>query len=90
MSTARIAVTGMVQGVGFRWFVVRNAEKLRVTGWTRNRFDGSVEIVAEGTRSQIEALIKEVSVGPRMASVSDVHVEWQRYEGIYASFEVRF
>ncbi len=89
-ASAHIIVNGIVQGVGFRWFVVRTAESLGVTGWTRNRYDGSVEIEAEGTKSSLEALLKEVRIGPRMASVSDIAVEWRPYEARHKSFDVRF
>jgi len=88
--TAKMTVTGVVQGVGFRWFVVRAAEKLDVNGWTRNRFDGAVEIEAEGTRGAVEALIREVRIGPRFATVAGVNIEWLQYEAKYKNFDVRF
>lgn len=86
----KIVVTGVVQGVGFRFFVMRVAENLGVTGKVRNRFDGSVEVEAEGTRSALEALVKEVRIGPRMASVRDLNVEWLPYEGKFKTFDLAF
>lgn len=77
--TARvhIIVEGLVQGVGFRWFVYRKAEVLGLTGWVRNLYNGSVEIEAEGDRSLLEELIKEVKVGPRSARVTNLTIEWK-------------
>jgi acylphosphatase len=77
--TARvhIIVEGLVQGVGFRWFVYRKAEALGLTGWVRNLYNGSVEIEAEGDRSLLEELIKEVKVGPRSARVTNLRIEWK-------------
>ena len=55
LETRRYVVTGRVQGVGFRWFVEREAAQLGVTGWVRNREDGSVEVMATGTRGAARA-----------------------------------
>ena len=85
-----IVVTGVVQGVGFRWFVERAANNLEVSGCVRNRFDGSVEIKAEGGKNVLEALIKEIRIGPRSASVRGITVDWVPYEGKYKSFEITF
>ena len=70
-------VQGMVQGVGFRWFVARHAETLGLLGYVKNLFNGNVEIVAEGDRSLVEELIKEVKVGPRSARIANVRLEWK-------------
>lgn len=76
MTRVHIVVEGLVQGVGFRWFVARAAGELGLGGYTRNLWDGSVEIEAEGSRSLIEELISKVKVGPRPAQVRDVKIEW--------------
>ena len=86
----KIVVTGVVQGVGFRFFVMRIAENLGVTGRVRNRFDGSVEIEAEGKRSALEAFIREVRIGPPMASIRGINVEWMPYEGKFKTFDLVF
>ena len=86
---AHLIVRGVVQGVGFRYFVYRQAALLGLTGWTRNRPDGTVEIAAEGSRAQLEGLIKEVRVGPRSARVSDVQVDWREATGNYQTFDIR-
>jgi acylphosphatase len=82
-------VSGMVQGVGFRYFVLDRAVKLGLVGFTRNLFSGDVEIEVEGDRSLIEEFIKEVKVGPRAAHVADLKIEWLKYTGSNSSFDVR-
>jgi acylphosphatase len=84
-----IVVKGMVQGVGYRFFVYRQAMKLGVTGWVRNSFSGDVEIEAEGDRSMVEELITEVKIGPRSAHVKDLIIEWQEYKSLHQTFEIR-
>jgi len=68
----RFLVRGRVQGVGFRWFVEREAHILGIAGWVRNNADSSVEILAMGTREQLTALHSRLREGPRAARVDDV------------------
>ena len=68
----RFVVRGRVQGVGFRWFVEREAHVLAVSGWVRNNADGSVEVLAQGTRDQLLGLRSRLRQGPRAARVDDV------------------
>jgi acylphosphatase len=89
-SCVKVIVAGLVQGVGFRWLVERTARNMGIRGWVKNRLDGSVEIEAEGSESELQALIKEVHIGPRSASVKGVNVEWKPYAGKYNSFEITF
>lgn len=86
---AKILVSGLVQGVGFRFFVHRIASRMGLAGYVRNLYNGDVEIEVEGDRSLIEELIKEVKVGPRAAHVSDVMIEWKPYQGRFHNFDVR-
>ena len=72
--TVRLYVTGRVQGVGFRWWCVREAERLGLDGWVRTRRDGSVEAVAHGETAAVEALIEACRSGPPGARVDGVHV----------------
>jgi acylphosphatase len=65
-------VRGRVQGVGFRWFVEREAHMLGVAGWVRNNSDGSVEVLAIGSRDQLSGLRSRLRQGPRAARVDDV------------------
>jgi acylphosphatase len=73
--TRHYSVIGRVQGVGFRWFVEREARILGVHGWVRNRADGTVEVLAAGTNEQLNALYKKLREGPRASRVDDVEVE---------------
>jgi len=68
----RFIVRGRVQGVGFRWFVEREAHMLGVAGTVRNNHDGSVEVLAMGTREQLMGLRSRLERGPRAARVDDV------------------
>src|SRR3954465_14191733 len=70
--TRSFVVRGRVQGVGFRWFVEREAHILGVAGWVRNNADGSVEVFAIGSREQLEGLRARLRSGPRAARVDDV------------------
>ena len=70
--THRFVVRGRVQGVGFRWFVEREAHILGINGWVRNNSDGSVEVLAQGTREQLLGLRSRLRQGPRAARVDDV------------------
>ena len=71
-----VKVSGMVQGVGFRWHTHRAAEKLRLSGWVRNLRDGSVEIQAEGDRATLEQFLEWVRRGPAFSRVENVSVTW--------------
>jgi acylphosphatase len=68
----RFVVRGRVQGVGFRWFVEREAHILGIAGWVRNNADGSVEILAMGSGDQLLGLRSRLRQGPRAARVDDV------------------
>jgi acylphosphatase len=70
----RFIVRGRVQGVGFRWFVEREAHLLGIAGWVRNNHDGNVEILAQGTRDQLAGLHSRLREGPRAARVDAVDV----------------
>jgi acylphosphatase len=71
----RYTVLGRVQGVGYRYFVLRLADRLGVTGFARNLPDGSVEVVAEGEEAVLEELKAGLERGPAFASVSGVERE---------------
>ncbi len=69
-------VRGRVQGVGFRWFVLREARRLELDGWVANEADGSVRFVADGPRDDLEALLEVVREGPPASLVETVIVDW--------------
>jgi acylphosphatase len=87
----RALVLGHVQGVGFRWFVVRQAEGLGLAGWTRNGADGlSVEVVAEGERSRLEELLRRITAGIPRSRVDRVEATWEETTGEFSSFTIRY
>ena len=80
--TRRIVVDGRVQGVGYRYYVAGEAEALAISGWVRNRFDGSVEVLACAPPDRVEALVGRLWRGPRLARVVTVDVgEAPPFEG---------
>ena len=82
-------ISGFVQRVGFRQFAILRARHLGLVGWVMNRTDGTVELVAEGERKDLEALIAHLKRGPTYAQVKQVRVEWRDPEGNFDSFDVR-
>jgi len=83
-------VHGRVQGVGFRFFVQLRASELGLTGYVRNRWDGTVEVVAEGEEGAVRRFLEELRMGPRSAIVDRVDVQWGDYTGAFKYFGVRF
>jgi acylphosphatase len=84
-----INVEGRVQRVGFRAFVVDQAVQLGVNGWVRNRWNGTVEVVAEGDHSTLEQLIAALREGPSAAHVTNLNLEWQAATGEFQQFSMR-
>jgi acylphosphatase len=88
MQRLRAVVHGHVQGVGFRYFVLRRATELSVRGWVRNNDDGTVEVVAEGPRDALEMLLSALERGPRMARVEQVEPRWSGATGGLDGFDL--
>lgn len=82
-------VTGRVHGVGFRYFVVREAHALELVGWVANVPDGSVRCVAEGAPERLEVLLALLREGPPSAIVEGVSAAWMPATGQFAAFGVR-
>ena len=89
MAAQRLLITGRVQGVGFRYALQSEAERLGLSGWVRNRSDGSVEALAQGAPQALEALAAWARRGPPAARVSAVHVEPSNEEVSGNRFELR-
>ena len=85
---AHVFVSGMVQGVGYRFSTVRKAQQLGINGWVRNLPDSRVEAVFEGTQAQLDAMIRWCYQGSSGAIVEEVAVEYEQPEGIHG-FETR-
>ncbi|MEZ4596212.1 MAG: acylphosphatase [Chloroflexota bacterium] len=85
----RAIVRGHVQGVGFRWFVVRVATGLALHGWVMNRPDHAVELVAEGDPARVDDLLAAVREGPPSSIVQGVEVTRMPAAGDLAGFHIR-
>lgn len=88
MERIRAVVHGVVQGVGFRFNTRQTAQDLGVKGYVRNRPDGTVEIVAEGTTDQVQALLDWAKTGPPAARVSHLETESLTAEGDFSTFYI--
>jgi acylphosphatase len=86
---AEIVVNGLVQGVGFRYFVMRHAQQLGLNGFTRNLYTGEVQTVVEGEISQIEELFSVIKRGPRSSAVNDAKIYWSDNKDEFTSFQIR-
>ena len=87
MIALELRITGRVQGVGFRDALRYEARRLGLTGWVRNRRDGSVEALAQGAPAAVDALVAWARRGPPGSRVDDVQVQPSRSGGVHASFE---
>jgi acylphosphatase len=86
--TARVDLTvhGRVQGVAFRWYTQKKALTLGLTGWVRNQPDGSVRIVAEGPRGDLEVFCDWAARGPDHARVDRLETAWSHSAGNFEDF----
>ena len=75
MKNLLITVKGVVQGVGFRYFCYRQAVTYGITGYTKNLFNGDVEILAQGEENALNGFVKEVKIGPRSSTVTSVTIK---------------
>ncbi|OQX87009.1 hypothetical protein B6D60_04970 [candidate division KSB1 bacterium 4484_87] len=88
--SAHIIIKGLVQGVGFRWFVEREADKLALKGFVRNLPNGDVETEVEGEKGLIDEFVQQLKIGNRMSRVSDVIVTPGDFTGKFTDFQIRF
>lgn len=85
-----IRVYGFVQGVNFRYYTMREAQNLGLSGWVKNEEDGSVTILAEGEEEDLKKLIEWAKRGPNWAEVEKIEVNWQEAKDEFERFEVRY
>ena len=83
-----LVITGRVQGVGFRYYVLRCARDRDLVGWVRNRPDGSVELVAEGDEASLRGLLADLKQGPPLSWVQQVSTEWQSTQPGLQRFDI--
>ena len=89
MQARKFRVRGRVQGVGFRYFVWREAEALGAAGWVRNMADGSVEVLAAASDETLDQLLRRLQEGPRSSRVKSVAVAQVPVEEVPGGFEIR-
>lgn len=90
MSSAKIIFSGRVQGVGFRWFVQREAEMLDLTGSVRNLHNGDVEVIVSGSKDRVDSLIEILKKGNRMSRVDDYSIDWEFNASALSTFRIVF
>lgn len=90
MHRAEIIVNGLVQGVGFRYFVLKNAQSLGLKGYVKNLYSGEVLAVAEGEKGMIEELFKEMKMGPMSSSVNSAKIVWQECKNEFKTFKIEY
>ena len=86
--TVNMKITGKVQGVGFRYFVLQQAQELGIKGWVSNKPNGDVEALAQGEKADLEQLIAKVKQGPAFSRVEDVSLNWMNEAEKYFCFEI--
>ena len=89
-TAAEITVEGHVQGVGYRDYAQRRAQRLGLAGYVMNMKDGRVRARAEGPRALIEEFVRELEKGPPLSRVAQVSVRWLPPTGRFAAFGIRF
>jgi len=89
MVRAHLYISGIVQGVGYRWSCRRAAQGIGVTGWVRNLDDGRVEAVAQGTQEQVDQFVKWCYRGPEEARVTDIAVAVEAAAENFGDFGIR-
>lgn len=87
---AEIVVDGLVQGVGYRYFVYRNAAELRLKGYTKNLYTGEVITVVEGEKHLIEELYYRMKIGPSHADVRKHRIKWYEPKYEFKNFEIGY
>ena len=87
---SHLIIEGRVQGVWFRDSTRKEAERLNITGWVKNRSDGAVEVVAEGSKEDVEKLRQWCNNGPPAAIVNNIREFKEYYTGEFKSFTITF
>jgi len=89
--SVQVLVYGRVQGVFFRDFVLRQANKLSIVGYVRNLHDGkTLEVQAEGEKTKLKEFIEHIKIGPPGAKVQKIDITWSNYTGNYSCFIIRY
>ena len=87
---AKLIIKGLVQGVNFRYYTQREAQKYNLTGWVRNLSDGSVAALCEGEEEDMEGMIQWCRHGPPSAQVTELVVQTEEFRGTFQSFTILY
>ncbi len=87
---ANVVISGKVQGVFFRMETLEEARKTGVSGWVKNKQDGTVEAVFEGEKALVDSVIQWCRQGPPVSRVDNVDIEWEPYTGKFTGFSIRY
>jgi acylphosphatase len=90
IKTYNILISGRVQGVGFRYFTVSQADNYGIKGYVKNTYEGKVEIMCQGEVEELDSFISAVKKGPSFSVVTDVRIEEIPEERIYNTFEIKY
>lgn len=88
MKKVKIIVKGFVQGVGFRYFIYRNAQALNLTGYAKNLINGNVEVLLEGDDNNINEMISILKQGPSRSIVNSIELDYSDFKGDYIGFNI--
>lgn len=88
--TKHLIISGRVQGVGFRAFVLRNAEKLNIKGWVKNKYNGEVEAVISGSKVAVNNMLLNLKKGSRWARVKNINVISNNVKKEFDEFRIRY
>lgn len=89
-SRAHVVVSGLVQGVGYRYFVYRKAKDYNLKGYVKNLYSDDVEVMLEGDKGVILDLIQELKTGPISAHITGIKVEWEEGQSEFEDFQIKF
>ena len=90
MKRIHLFISGYVQGVGFRWYVQRLAERINVYGFVRNLRDGRVEVVAQGNNESVEQFTQELKEGSFKDNLEEIKKSEEKYQEEYSDFTIKF
>ena len=89
MKTMHVVISGLVQGVGYRYFALQKARVLGIRGYVRNMYTGEVEIVAQADEAALDTFMQDLRIGPRSAHVASARIVWHDDAEMYNSFDIR-
>jgi acylphosphatase len=88
LEQVKVVICGRVQGVGFRWWVQKQAQSLKLSGWIKNLDDGRVEVLAQGNKGNLDILLKSLKNGPRFSKVNKIDISWEKEKNEFEGFEI--